>query len=71
MSLDPENVNALIDMGNVCFKLFDYVTALKLFKKVFVLNPDNELIAVCIANALTLMKDKNKLIRTMKSIDND
>lgn len=34
LSLDPENVNALIDMGNVCFKLFDYVTALKLFKKV-------------------------------------
>ena len=31
-----------------------------MFKKVFVLNPDNELVAVCIANALTLMKEKDE-----------
>ena len=24
LSLDPENLTALVDLGNVCFKLFDY-----------------------------------------------
>lgn len=34
LSLDPENLTALVDMGNVCFKLFDYERALDLYKRV-------------------------------------
>ena len=37
-----------------------YAKALELYKRVFALNPDNKIVAVCIGNTLTLMKEREK-----------
>ena len=47
-------------MGNVCFKLFDYERALDLYKRVFALNIDNKVVAICIGNTYTLMHKREE-----------
>ena len=58
LSLDPQNLTALVDLGNVCFKLFDYDGAFKYYSQVFSLEPDNQTVALCLANTLSLKKDE-------------
>ena len=58
LSIDPNNLTANVDLGNVNFKLYDYETALFHYLKVYELAPDNKTVTICIANTYSLLKNK-------------
>ena len=59
LSLDPNNLSALVDLGHVNFKLYDYSQALQYYLKVYNLSRDNKTVALCVANTFALVKDRD------------